>query len=283
MPTSNKATRKRKGTSLSENEKKLLKVAADPSSSSSSTPHLPAPCLASVLDFLFYSDVRNCMLAGKAMAVEAAQLVGVLTIDKDAGMDIPAARRFPGVRRLNIYCLIEGYGSRDLFVNTSAMAKAVPLMQTFPKLKEAWLGGYDDGYFDSYAHDEMYDPADHNIAFRALIESVGAAYESRAISRDLKIVGLDYVHQIDCLESEPATSNGNRFGGGAPLCRTCYQFFKNFPVSHLVRFNLDDAGQINGTCLRTRALVCEVIKSRPSGKDYISSKEGSLALSKVMS
>lgn len=43
--------------------------------------HLPAPCLAAVLNFLWYTDVRQCMLAGKIMAEEAARHVETLNID----------------------------------------------------------------------------------------------------------------------------------------------------------------------------------------------------------
>ena len=44
--------------------------------------YLPAPCLAAVLSFMRYADVRQCMLAGKMMAVEAARHVETLNITK---------------------------------------------------------------------------------------------------------------------------------------------------------------------------------------------------------
>ena len=55
MSSRNERSRKRKADEISDEEPDL--------------PHLPASCLGAILNFLPYSDVRKCMLAGSAMAI----------------------------------------------------------------------------------------------------------------------------------------------------------------------------------------------------------------------
>ena len=110
-------------------------------------PSLPATCLASVLNFMLYSDVRKCMLVGKIMPNEVAKHVEALTIDTEAGMDVPAARRFPNVKKVNIACLLKckvldkhGYAGR---YNLSPLVapKVVPFLSMFPRLEKCFIGG----------------------------------------------------------------------------------------------------------------------------------------------
>ena len=68
--------------------------------------HLPATCLAAVLNFMWYTDVRRCMLAGKMMAVEAARHVETLNITKASELVVPAARRFGSASEVNVLCLV---------------------------------------------------------------------------------------------------------------------------------------------------------------------------------
>ena len=107
---------------------------------------LPETCLAAVLNFLPYSDVRRCMSAGKTMAVEAASQVETLNIMNPSELVGPAARRFANASELNILCLVStalNNNQTDL-VETLSMttaARTTPFMTIFPKLKSAFVGG----------------------------------------------------------------------------------------------------------------------------------------------
>ena len=66
MSVRNERSKKRKADAISDEE---------PDHIMAPPPHLPASCLGAILNFLPYSDVRTCMLAGRAMAVGAARHV----------------------------------------------------------------------------------------------------------------------------------------------------------------------------------------------------------------
>ena len=105
-PTSTSSSRKRKADVDDELVSgRKLKI-AKPSPSSSPAAHLPASCLALILNFLEYGDVRRCLLAGKIMAVDAARHVEVLNIMNALELVPSAARRFANVSEINILSLV---------------------------------------------------------------------------------------------------------------------------------------------------------------------------------
>ena len=276
MSTRNERSRKRKADEISDEE---------PDHIMAPPPHLPTSCLGAILNFLPYSDVRTCMLAGSAMAVGAAQHVDVLSIDKAAGMDVPALRRFPSVTVLKVLCLVEDESGGDAHtLNAGVAAKVVPLITSLTELREVWLGGYEsgkDGGFVWYRHDSDDDDfmrstekADRDIVFKGLVEALGAAFESRAISQDLKIEGIPLVGQVYCGSTE-----------GKQLCRTCSHFCKNFPLNHVLELGCasgwDEA--LRGDICVDREEICKIIKSRPGGNDAIKSKRAGLLMLDMLS
>ena len=104
MSTSHANPRKRKADALvstSDDDDAEGKSAPAPS-----PPHLPAPCLAAVLNFMEYGNVRRCLLAGKAMAVDAARHVETLNVMRTSELVPSAARRFVNVSEVNILSLV---------------------------------------------------------------------------------------------------------------------------------------------------------------------------------
>ena len=289
MSSRNERSRKRKADEISDDEEPEL-------------PHLPASCLGAVLNFLPYSDVRKCMLAGRAMAVGAARHVDVLSIDKAAGMDVPALRRFPSVTVLKVVCLVEFVEESDMYkVNAAVAAKVVPLVISLPQLRKVWLGGHgsfvpvrdhyrghQDGGLFMYRHwdhneGELLSDAESDVVFRGLVEALGAVYESRAISHDLKIEGISLVSQVHC-------EDGGRDEAGAPietedqqnneekqLCRTCSRFCRNFPFENVLELPCwEYLSDWDWNLCVDRERVCKIIKSRPGGNDAIKSKRAGL-------
>ena len=120
-----------------------------PPAQSNAPPLLPSSCLAALLDFLPFQDVRQCLLAGKVIAVGAAREVETLNIMKASEMVAPAVRRFPNVSELNILSILP---RRPLFdddndddepvlnlLSANAIRRAVPFMVQFSKLRGVFL------------------------------------------------------------------------------------------------------------------------------------------------
>ena len=108
-------------------------------------PHLPSSCLGALLNYLPFQDVRQCLLAGKVMAVDAAHEVETLNITKASEMVGPVVRRFPNVSELNFLSILSrrcNYrDGLDLVLNANAIKRVVPFMVQFPKLRGVVLGG----------------------------------------------------------------------------------------------------------------------------------------------
>jgi len=277
MSTRNERSRKRKADEISDEE---------PDHIMAPPPHLPASCLGAILNFLPYSDVRKCMLAGRAMAIGAARYVDVLSIDKASGMDVPALRRFPSVTVLKVVCLIELVEDPDVYkVNAGVAAKVVPLITSLPELKKVYLGGHASGinggfrcYYDIDDEEVLSDAErdERQLLFRTLVEALGAAYDSRALSPNLKIVGIALLGQIYCDFTED-----QRASQQVRVCRTCSRFCRNFPLDSVLELgcaSMSDGVLDDGSICYDREEICKIIKSRPGGSDAITSKRAGLLM-----
>ena len=257
MSSRNERSRKRKADEISDEEPDL--------------PHLPASCLGAILNFLPYSDVRKCMLAGSAMAIGAARHVDVLSIDKESGMDVPALRRFPSVTTLKVVCLAEPVKA----------AKFVPLITSMTALQKVWLGGHESGrcgglfMYSCHDDEELLSDAektDREVVFRGLVEAIGAAFELRAISQNLKMEGIYLASQVNCRSAEDQQSNEEK-----QLCRTCSRFCTNFPFDNVLKVTCwNYLSDWDWNLCVDREKVCKIIKSRPGGNDAIKSKKAGL-------
>ena len=95
---------------------------------------------------MWYTDVRQCMLAGKMMAVEAARHVETLNITKASELVVPAARRFGNASGVNVLCLVsemdeEDEDNSDDQISMDAVRRVVPFLTSIPNLEHVYLGG----------------------------------------------------------------------------------------------------------------------------------------------
>jgi len=166
--------------------------------------HLPATCLAAVLGFMWYTDVRQCMLAGKMMAVESARHVETLNIVKASELDAPSARRFRNVSEVNVLCLVSEAHAEDnpdawMQMCTDAAMRVVPFLSSIPNLERVFLGGQ----FGRRAsngevvwHRMVYSAPgcaaqrDHQAVFEDLVQSIAGAFTSGTLSQSLDVSGI---------------------------------------------------------------------------------------------
>ena len=273
--------RKRKADALESGEDDDAKSPAT-APASDSPAHLPAPCLAAILNFLWYTDVRRCMLAGKIMAVEAAGYVEALNITKASELVVPAARRFTNVSEVNILCLLDDkYGA----ICTKTATQAIPFLSSFPNLREASFGGM---YIEETArntevwrcHD--YDvqhcpgPEDHQVIFRSLIEHLCGAFRSKSLRNDLEIIGLVVHKQLDCslslLRERESLLWYEREDSDRP-CRCCRNIVSSFPFEPI----FDSFAGTHALCL-PKAELLKMLLGRNGGIAALRSDAGRRAL-----
>ena len=233
-------------------------------------PSLPATCLASVLNFMLYSDVRKCMLVGRIMPNEVAKHVEALTIDTEAGMDVPAARRFPNVKELNICCLSASDQSSWEFLPL-AVPKVVPFLSLFRRLEQCFLGGI-VGAPDRCVKDPLqefcefsnFTASGKHPAILALAEALGGAYSTRLISAKLKFLGLGLgVDERGC--EWPRRDNDDQ------PCRFCRSLCRHFPLEQVVFFESDYQG--GGTVCLDRRVMFDIIGERSGAREFLASRE----------
>ena len=221
MSTPTRTSRKRKADALeaaddaeSPSGRKLkVATAATPSA------HLPASCLAAILDFMEYAEVRRCLLAGKIVAVDAARHVETLNIMNASELVPSAARRFANVAEINILSLVASTDEDDI-LSAGTATRSVPFLISFPKLKRAFLGGlFWDGEEWSkmpYLPSICREPEDHLTIFRGLVDYLCGAFQSRSLSSSLHLEGVFERQQVKCHESR--------------RCRRCWNVTTSFPL-----------------------------------------------------
>ena len=187
-----------------------LKAAATPSA------HLPASCLAAVLNFMEYAEVRRCLLAGKLLAVDAARHVEVLNIMNASELVPSAARRFANITEINILSLVkeaeeapvEDEVDDEFILSADTATRSAFFLTTFPKLKRTFLGGV---YWDPglnkwekfpYYHTACIEPNDHLSVFRGLIDHLCGAFRSRSLSPSLHLGGVLRDNQLECHDDD---------------------------------------------------------------------------------
>ena len=264
-------SRKRKADvddSLSSGRK--LKLTKPSPSSSSPAAHLPASCLAAILNFMEYAEVRRCLLAGKIMAVDAARHVEVLSIMNASELVPSAARRFANVTEINILSLIASTEADDEdqdgdILSADTATRSVPFLMTFPKLKLAFLGGllWDGLGWSKKRYEEVIcdEPKDHLAIFRGLVDHLCGAFRSRSLSLSLHIEGIVETHQLACHEDK--RKDGHR-------CRRCWNVITSFPPDWVLNNIPDHYGYYSpargGFCLS----YSECIEALATRHDYSS-------------
>ena len=227
-PTTSTSPRKRKADVDDESSSGRRLKLAKPSPSSSAAAHLPASCLAAVLNFMEYAEVRRCLLAGKIMAVDAAKHVETLNIMNASELVPSAARRFANVTEINILSLVTPTetGGNDI-LSAGTATRSVFFLTIFPKLKHAFLGGrFWDAHIEQwsrilYTAAHVHEPKDHLIVFRGLVDQFCGAFQSRSLNPSLHLEGVFEKSQLDCDEIEREDDN---------RCRCCWNIVTSFPL-----------------------------------------------------
>ena len=182
---------------------------------------LPATCLAAVLNFMWYTDVRQCMLAGKMMAVEAARHVETLNITKASELVVPAARRFGNASEVNVLCLVLGReeDNPDYQISMDTVRRVVPFLASIPNLEHVFLGGLfrrrtSQGEavwrrFD-YGIEYCEAPRDHQAIFKTLVQNVMGGFQSRSLPQRLEVDGILWDEQLECVLGDAEDLAGQR-------------------------------------------------------------------------
>lgn len=211
--------------------------AKSPAVTTDSTTHLPAPCLAAILNFMWYTDVRQCLLTGKMMAVEAARHVETLSITRSSELVVPAARRFANVSEVNILCLLE---EKDGAICRRTATQVIPFLSSFPYLRKAFVGGMfvedpergnEVWRYHTYDVDECSGPADHEAIFRSLMDHFCGAFRSKSLRDDLMISGVADDSQLSCAVYRYERDDAN----AEESCKCCNDIVSSFPLKKIVK------------------------------------------------
>ena len=205
--------------------------------------YLPAPCLAAVLNFMRYADVRQCMLAGKMMAVEAAGHVEALNITKASELDAPSARRFRSASEVNVLCLISETDAEDDRedrqyppdqISMETVTRVVPFLSSIPNLERVYFGGvFLDGSTPEvwerylYQAENFIEPRDHQTIFKTLIQNLVGGFQSRTLPQTLELDGILDGGQLECA--------GNGREDPDQPCQVCRRVLSSFPLHSLVK------------------------------------------------
>ena len=236
--------------------------------------HLPAPCLAAVLNFMWYTDVRQCMLAGKMMAVEAARHVETLNITKASELVVPAARRFGNASEVNVLCLVseideDDEENTDDQISMDTVARVIPFLASFPSLARVFLGGLyleSDGVWGRYKYniDDCKEPRDHRGIFKTLIQVIIGGFQSKSLPQSLRLGGiLDGIAgaQLECAK------NG-REDPDHP-CQLCRHVLSSFPLPSL----LTPVSRHNSFCVSHVDRIRDILRRADVG-DTLRSNDG---------
>ena len=208
--------------------------------------HLPATCLAAMLNFMWYTDVRQCMLAGKMMAVEAARHIETLNITKASELDAPSARRFQNASEVNVLCLIsevddeEDEDDEDNLqdqISLETVTRVVPFLASIPNLERVYVGGV---YLDRsvvgtevwerywYETENCEAPREHQTIFKTLVQVIIGGFQTRSLPQGLELDGILESGQLECAAS------GAREDPDNP-CQFCRHVLSSFPLHLLMK------------------------------------------------
>lgn len=236
----------------------------------------PAEVWGHILDFMFYEEVRSALLICKLVANDAVKHVQTITIMKSSQLDVLAARRFPNVRELNIYSLLQNSRSQQDSQSLCAdTAKGGVLFAiSFPNLTKICLGDLRQNQNDGYWYTGIYrgntgGPSNHRLLFRGLIEMFCAAFKSRSLCSIVATRGIIDAHDVvrSCkygLSDEELC-----------CCRDVCTFFPILEVCDLDTVHKGEDTIYNGVCLSSAELL-RLVSARSEWKDCV--KGASIAM-----
>jgi len=224
-----------------------------------------------ILDFLLYSDLRSVLPVCRSMALEASGHVNVLNITRPRQLNVAAARRFPNVTKMGMYCLVRCFldSAADMrhVLEADAIGGIIPFLMCFPKLRYVFVGGLqlnrtrNEYVWFGYCSSSCYGPSDHAALYRGLVYSFCGAFQHRALSSALCLDGLlSYWKQITC--TPPVESADEP-------CSLCRRICRTFPLSALIQsFGAREGFPNSDLCIREEELV-QIIRTRQWSRECI--------------
>ena len=215
----------------------VVATAADTKPSALALPaYLPASCLAAILNFMEYAEVRRCLMAGKIIAVDAARHVETLNIMNTSELVPSAARRFANVTEVNILSLVTHTPMPAVFdedtpepedtLSVGSVTRSVPFLISFQKLERAFLGGWQLSssgrrFKLPYLAPACVEPKDHKTVFGGLVDHFCGAFQCRSLSPSLHLEGVFEGEQLPCHDEEEEEE---------VRCRRCWTAATSFPL-----------------------------------------------------
>ena len=151
---------------------------------------IPATVWAEVMDNLPYTDVLSCLVVNRMISFEAPKFVETLSIFKASELQVLPlyrnCRRFENVQYVEINCFVErDRASSEQRMNIEVVDRAVPFLESFPKLDWAYICGWDDVSNEKITYNalECKSPTDHNAHYRRLVEHIGDAYRRHSLPK----------------------------------------------------------------------------------------------------
>ena len=255
--------------------KDATSISDNPSSPTTTTPHIPPPVWGRVLDFMPYEEVRSALLVGKIIANEAVKYVRVLNFMKSCQLDGPSARRFASVEEVNCLSLISGqWSSRVLCSDTTT--RLVPLLTIFSKLKRIYVGGLvtenfgDDRdllFRGSYHPSTCSSPDNHRELAKAFVHSFLGAFKARMLPSSLVKTSIltscfKYLSGLCSSRNDDGDyidSNG--------MCATCRDVCSYFPLEEIM-------GDPRFSSCAEDIDVCEMISKRKGAREIFRKDSG---------
>jgi len=216
---------------------------------------IPSECIARVLNYAPYSDVRSSLLAGKVIAIDAARKIDTLNIVNPAGLNLRCIRRFVGVKEVNILCVVRandqdgwpvtlprGRGQDNQVIHVSSATMAVPFLSSFPKLERAFVGGPFCWFLRSrdpkdvtrlsYSILHCISP-DHAAFYRGVIYAFCGSFELGTLPNDLSLT------QVIGGTFSKYTCRENALEQAENPCELCRHICKCFPLGCIMIASLN--------------------------------------------
>ena len=237
----------------------------------------PAEVWGHILDYMFYEEVRSALRICKTVANDAVKHVQTITIMKSSQLDVPAARRFPNVRELNIFSLLlenprSQQSSGSMCADTAKRSALFAI--SFPNLAKICLGDLRQNKNDGYWYTGIYrgnigGPSSHRLLFRGLIEMFCAAFKSRSLLNIVATRGILDAHDV----VRPC-----KYGLSEEELCCCRDVCTFFPIPEVCDLDTVHKGEYtiyNGVCLSSAELL-RLVSARSEWKDCV--KGASIAM-----
>lgn len=252
-------------------------------------PDLPTELWSIIMNTLPYSSMIELSSTSRTMLNDVAPRVEAIEVDRAKDLNrLLVAGRFSGVSSVDVACLFltKDDGRRYVLCDEAA-SRVVPFLASFGRLKEVWVGG-----FEEYHHELCHEPECHEDIFDGFIDDFAKAFECGHLPSDLTISGVtgsSWKHNsIRCIIDDDDETY-------QPGCQLCRKICHHFPLQHLVKMGFKDqyfTEEVENmyweSCMRVdppEGAICfthkeriAAIVERPGGREILSEEAMPIAL-----